>query len=544
MDKKSLLAATFLSTTFLAISTYADTASRCMSLIDKRAQGNLLQLSNCNLTPQNAISILNYLNTHPNITELQIDNNPAFGSAGIKVLAQNTTVETLSITGSNVDGDGYAALAKNATLKHLIRQDWDDDRFDGPSQLAGNTSLTSVNFENGRLSTEAVLALSKIQSLEEINLSSWDLNITTESILALNTLPKLKSLNVAGEYLSDKDLATLASNTNLYELGIGEYIYGAGSATLAAIAKNPNLTKIDMTISNNNVKDFTKLTNDSTITSLSLGGELTDETIAVIATMKNLTEIRLTLGSDNVNLIPLALQLPKLKKLQIHSYLQIDDAMANALAMNKNITELSLDNLPESAAIELAKSTSIQHLTIDNSFSRSDGQEDPNNVNLILNASLGELAKIPSLVELDYEGNFKIDKSVAAAIASNSNLKIAHFDRDRIMTKISGAAVQVFSQATNLTDLKLSSDDINDTAAVALVGNKTLQNLSLETYSLSDKGVKGLAKNTTLNSLTLNIGPVTGTAYNELMMNKSIVFINADINFDPKLPNQKRKDHK
>lgn len=539
LSKKPLLSTAIFSTTLLAMTAYADTASRCLELIDKRVQDNVLQLSNCNLGAKHAQTILNYLNTHTNVTELQIDNNPNFGSAGVSVVVQSPTLQTLSITGSNVNGDGYAAIAKSTTLKKLIRKDDDQYSTDAPAQLQGNTSLTSINFENAYLYSTSVKALASINSLEEINLSSNRLQADGASVNAINQLPNLTKLDVTGAYLSDDGYVILASNPRLKELAFGEELYGAGPKTLQAIAKNPSLTKVSMTLPDKSFNDFAVLKDNTSITSLTLRGPINDNVIAIVASMKSLTEVTLILSDDMVSLTPLAQQLPKLKTLNVFSYSAfVDDESAAAIAANKTITNLHLDYLTESAAVALGKSTTLQHISIDNTVYGDDN--DPNNVNLILNGSLGELATIPSLVEFAYTGNYKMDKSVATAIASNPMLASVHFNRNNIMSKIAAPAFQVLAQAKNLTDLELSSDDINNAATILLASNTTLQRLSLETVNLSDNGVKQLAKNTSLKSLKLNIGAITATAYNELMSNKNILFIDADINFNPNQQIKKR----
>lgn len=128
---------------------FADTADRCISLMDKRVENNTLNLSNCHLQPQQAQAILNYLSQHPTIKTLNIDDNPDFGSEGVAVLAQNNTLETLSFSYSEVGDEGFAALAKNTSIKHLVRRGGIDPSGtnytdQAPSKLIGNTSLTSI----------------------------------------------------------------------------------------------------------------------------------------------------------------------------------------------------------------------------------------------------------------------------------------------------------------------------------------------------------------------------------------------------------------
>ena len=223
--------------------------------------------------------------------------------------------------------------------------------------------------------------------------------------------------------------------------------------------------------------------------------------------------------------------LPKLQKLSIGLYQGlggIDARTASALAANVSLKELTIENLDEAAGFELAKSSSLEHLTIQNRRPFSSDE-----IKFFLNKSLAALAKMPSLTELNYRGYFTIDADVANVMASNSNLKRVHFDCVWFddSNEITAPALNILAKAKNITDLKLASDNINDAETIALAGNKVLQRLSLESSRISTKGVYALSANQTLTALTLAINPVNASAYNALLSNQAIAIIDVDVNF-------------
>lgn len=539
--KKTLLLASFITLTSFSHLANADTASRCMALMDKRVKANVLELSNCNLSAKDAPTILNYLNTHPAITELNVNDNPNFGSEGITELAKTTSLQTLSLSNSNVREPGFAALAKNTSIKTLI--DTKEERYNDSNgyqkTLQGNTVLTSVDFSWQQANADVIKTLATLPTLEEIQLSH-PRYFREDELLALKNLPKLKKLNVVYGYCSDITLASLASNPNLVEFGAN-----AGPKTLQAIIKNKTLQKISLAADGTETT-LQDLKNNQTITSLTLYGFLTNDTIATIASMSNLVELNLNFiastadqsAADNLYLLA---NLPKLEKLSISAYytsLEIDNRTANALAMNTSLKELQIDNLGESAGFELAKSMSLKRLNIQNITPRC-----TDDLKFILNKSLAALAKIPSLTELGYNGNFTIDADVASAIASNPNLKMVHINRDSIMSEITAPALAIFTKAPYLTDLKLSSDNINDAATTAFAANTTLQRLNLESAHITAKGIYALSRNQTLTALTLAIKPINASAYNALLANQAITYLDIDVDFESFMKKVAKKSH-
>ena len=510
----------------------ADTADRCVSLIDKRVQGNVLDLTNCNLTANEANPVLNFLNAHPAITELELKNNPNFGDEGIQVIAKTTHLTTLSFTGSELTNAAYAALAKNTSIKKLVgkvNDDSPDNVVEAPTRLAGNNTLTSINLSWVGVNDAVMAVLATMPNLEEIQIAHARL-LKDDTLLTLNKLPKLKKLNVVYCYAADKTLAELASNPHLVEFGAI-----AGPKTLQAIVNNKNIKKLSLAIIADNESALADLKNNQSITSLTVYGALTNDTIETIASMSNLEELNINFsdfesGADNLFLLA---NLAKLQKLSIHlpweHRVSVDVKTANGLAMNAALKELEIPNLEEAAGFELAKSASLERITIQNATPHSTDE-----IKFILNKSLAALAKIPSLSELNYSGNFTVDVDVATAMASNRNLKRVHFDRDDIMSKITASALTIFAKAQNLTDLKLASDNINDAATIALAGNKVLQRLSLESSRISTKGIYALSANQTLTALTLAINPINASAYNALLSNQAIAIIDVDVNFPRK----------
>ncbi len=539
--KRYLLLASFITLASFSHLGNADTAGRCMALMDKRVKANVLELSNCHLSAKDAPTILNYLNTHPAITELNVNDNPNFGSAGITELAKTTSLQTLSLSNSNVEEPGFAALAKNTSIKTLIdtKEESYINSHGYQKTLQGNTVLTSVDFSWQQANADVIKTLATLPTLEEIQLSH-PRYFQEDELLALKNLPKLKKLNVVYGYCSDITLASLASNPNLVEFGAN-----AGPKTLQAIIKNKTLQKISLAADDTETT-LQGLKNNQTITSLTLYGFLTNDTIATIASMSNLVELNLNFIASTAdqsvadNLYLLA-NLPKLEKLSISAHytaLEIDNRTANALAMNASLKELQIDNLGESAGFELAKSMSLKRLNIQNITPQY-----TDDLKFILNKSLAALAKIPSLTELGYNGNFTIDADVASAMAGNPNLKIVHINRDTIMSKITAPALAIFAKAPYLTDLKLSSDNINDAATTAFAANTTLQRLNLESAHIADKGIYALSRNQTLTALTLAIKPINASAYNALLANQAITYLDIDVDFDSFMKKVAKKSH-
>lgn len=529
--KHFILLAGLISVASVTNLSFADTAERCIALMDKHVKDNALDLSSCNLTAKEAPEILTYLNAHPDITTLDVDNNAYFDD-GIALLAKTKTLQTLSASNTNLSKKGFTALSSNQSITHLIDRTDDsigNDPASDPQYLSGNKKLISVDFNYKNVTNDVLLALANITTLEDINISNASY-IDGGAAIALSQLPKLTKLDLSQVYVTDNTGVVIASNANLTQLGIL-----AGSQTITAIANNKNITKLSLSCDKNTVATISGLKNNLSITSLSIAGPISNSTLQTIASMSNLVELNLTFdheyGGEDVDNMYLIAQLPKLKKLHIviNNFNSVFDIKtAQTLADHSTLTDLYVEDMPESAAMALANIKSLQHLTITN--------EDPFNANtleLVLNKSLGALASIPSLVELNYSGNFKVDEGVATAMTSNSTLTRVHIDRfshsGLNMNKISGKAVALLAQAKNLTDLQLASDDIDNAAVIALAGNTAFQHLDLTSRHITDKGIYALASNNSLAALDLKIKPVTASAYNALMANDAITRINVEL---------------
>lgn len=508
---------------------FADTAERCVELMLKRVHGNSLDLSNCNPTAIQAPIILSFLNSHQTVNELNISDNSKFGNEGMKILAQNTTLQTLAMANTGLTADGYKALANNNFIKHL-NSDNEEHRYESdkaPIGLEGNKSLINLSMAFHKVGDNVAMTFANILTLKEVDLTGS--KIQDAAVLALNNLPNLKTLRISGNYYSDDTGAIIASNPKITDLGLN-----AGTKTLAAIANNKNIEKLDLDYEDNDVPAFNSLKNKSGIKVLSLYGPLTNELIAIIATMKDLEELTIRhyhLTSEYPypdNLYRLG-ELHKLKKLSINSWygpIDIDVRTATALANNHSLKEVYLDYVNESSAIALSASTTLQVINIRNILTKD--------IEKILNESLAKLAAMPSLKELSYVGDFKFDNSIARAINKNQNLQIVHISggtNASAIDKMPITALKLLAKNTHVTDLELTSKDINDTALKVLAANTILRKLKVESNNVTDNGIKALAQNKTLEYLTLDINPVTSTAYNQLMANKNIPFIDVNINW-------------
>ena len=90
-----------------------------LEAIEARINKNQLVLDGCQIKDEDIITICEYLDKHPNVTKLWLDQNQ-ITSEGVETLSKNKTVTFLSLWQNKIDDKGAIILAENnESIVHL-----------------------------------------------------------------------------------------------------------------------------------------------------------------------------------------------------------------------------------------------------------------------------------------------------------------------------------------------------------------------------------------------------------------------------------------
>jgi Leucine-rich repeat (LRR) protein len=215
---------------------------QALSYLD-RCPITILKIERCGLTDD----MLALMRHCPKVDELVLNGNVGVSHVGLAHLAGLGKLRKLSLSGTGVDPAQLGVLKDCRALRIL--------------------TIDTMN-----VSSDAGVALSQLQSIERLEMRSAKI-LSSDIVMHLKKLPKLKELLIGnGPSLTDSDMASIGAFEKLEKLWLPS---GIGDATLAEVAKLPNLNELYLNSSSNT---------------------LTDESLQLLQGMKKLKKLQLAAG--------------------------------------------------------------------------------------------------------------------------------------------------------------------------------------------------------------------------------------------------------
>ncbi len=431
----------------LSITTLTHAASRCVNLMDGHVHQNVLDLSDCDLHPNDLGLIEIYLEAHPQITALNISNNlRLFSDDNAQSLSMNTTLKDINANNTMLYANTESVINSIAGLSHLTTLSVENDRItDAGLKLLSTkaTHLTDLDIaDNNDISEEALFGLLKNnRSIQTINID--DLPLSTRVIFSLAVNPTFVSIEFGNNNTNTIDdglINMLAYRRNITSLGL-QHIK-ISPANLATLLKNTHITQLslrDASLPKSACASFSK---KSKLTYLDLSGNLSldDSCLQSIAKIPTLSTLILNdvyifgtgfdyfVGNTHLNKVIFSsrhnysagvmklVSLKSLTSLSMHG-IEVTDAILMQLANNPNLTELTIDsssaeNHPAAGIQALMHDAHLKNLSITSNF------------NLMTNDEAVALASNKTLNNLDLSNN-RLTESLFNTLKDSSLTKLA-----------------------------------------------------------------------------------------------------------------------
>lgn len=140
----------------------------------------------------------------PDLTTLELSNNPGITDAGLKHLAAMAELRTLYLYNTSVAGPGIKLLPRRLEYLELSYTPLEDE---GLAHLRGMRRLKYLRLNNTAISDHGLADLSEMLSLEELRLSHTD--ITDAGLEHLKPLQNLKELSLPFTNVTSRGIVQL-----------------------------------------------------------------------------------------------------------------------------------------------------------------------------------------------------------------------------------------------------------------------------------------------------------------------------------------------
>lgn len=206
--------------------------------------GKSLRLSGCSFTQEQKRQLCHAIANNKSLTSLKIFREN-FGPEEAEILAQNTSLNKLSLEDNQVGDNGAIALSNNNSITKLTL--WNNNIGpEGAKALAQNHSLTELSLCENNIGLEGAIALSQNTSITALHLGENHLG--PESALAMANNKSLKILNIRDNDLGDQGAKALAQNTVCTAISLDNTnIHDEG---LIALAHNTKFIYTDLSDNN------------------------------------------------------------------------------------------------------------------------------------------------------------------------------------------------------------------------------------------------------------------------------------------------------
>ncbi|NRF68499.1 hypothetical protein HLB44_16005 [Aquincola sp. S2] len=324
----------------------------------------------------------------PSVTELNISNATLEAGAWQQLAAALPNLSSIKAHGAIVDDAAAHAIANCRNLTSLDLSGNQTIGTPGLTSIVGLPKLTTLNLSDSRIDHGGVQAIAASTSITTLNLARGDLGPLAAQVLA--TMGSLKNLNLEGNYLTNvgaQAIATGEAGASLVTLNLSNNLIG--NLVSHRIAGMPSLRELNIQ-----------------------GNRLADRGAQAFSTSTSLVKLNLCdngVGPDGARAL---LGSPTITDLNLADN-ALGDLGAAILARSRTITTLNLSNNDlQYIPTEFGTNATIATLAL-----ARNRINDP--------AELAELARIPTLVNLDLEGNGITDAGVAAIADSRSIKKLS-----------------------------------------------------------------------------------------------------------------------
>lgn len=197
---------------FLCAHASARDCSNLDAQVSRIDNENSLELFNCTITNERLPAIVSYLNAHPDITALDLDNNAISGNtANVSLLGTLKYVTKLTAKNNPLGDKGAIAISRNTHFTH-VELEYAQIGESGTRALAANKSIAYLILTANPVG-DGIGAFATNTTLKGLDLSFNSLNEKSIGLLAQNKSIWLLSMVKTG--LSDKALITLGSMQRL-----------------------------------------------------------------------------------------------------------------------------------------------------------------------------------------------------------------------------------------------------------------------------------------------------------------------------------------
>lgn len=276
-------------------------------------------------------------------------------------IATLTKLKSLDLSSTYVDENALKKLQSLKNLKELKIENCGMLKGLAPEVLADFTTLESLSVKNNQWFGDRHLTeIAKLKKLSHLDL--WATTISDKSLKALQSFPALRSLKISGSQLTDLGMGHLASLKNLEILGI--YRTKMTDKSMISIGKLVKLKSLELRRCNEITdKGFKHLENLTELKELDLSlTPVKDPTLKRIAKLKNLEVLKLAFCKDITDEgLKHVGQMKKLKVLSLEST-KIHSLGLQKLSNLPNLRELNLNNCSRVSDIGLSAMKNMKKL--------------------------------------------------------------------------------------------------------------------------------------------------------------------------------------
>lgn len=356
-----------------------------MISFNNKIQGNILNLQNCDIQPDDMLEVIKFIEDNPNITELDLICNN-LGVEGTRIIVSTPILASLirlNLWNNKLGSDGAKAIAESKTLTNLITLELgcNDIKAEGAKAIAGSKTLinlTNLGLIYNDLGPEGVQAIAESKTL--VNLTNLYLGINNIENIKYTPKrwgehPRITDHLVGGA----EAIASSSALTNLTTLDLRcNQIRAWGAKALASSVALINLTNLDLRENSLRAEGVEAIASSLVLTNLTslnlwnnyIGPEGT-QAIASASTLANLTTLDLGFNfimNKGAKAIASSSTLTNLTYLGLRCNLIGIEGM-KAIVLTSTFTslttvDLSDNNVKTEGLIELAKTSALSNKNI------------------------------------------------------------------------------------------------------------------------------------------------------------------------------------
>ena len=398
----------------------------------------------------------------------------------MRLLANNTKITTLDVSGNNLSTESAKLLALNPTLQHLdlSRNAIDED---GACLLAGNHKLLSLNLNSNNPYY--------LEHSQKYRTTSHTIEAQCSTLKAQN-LKKIGD-KAAKAFALNKTLQYLDVSCN--DIGTDGVIELAGNNTLKSLNIHSNhMISLSAVIA---------LAINKTLRYLSVNN-ISPEGVEMLAATRTLEYLNVNSNSINRQVLVTLAANESIKSLDV-SDCKIDDDGVSILARNQTFKELIIacNNMGPKGAKSLAENSIIKNLDISWNKIGDNGM-----VPLAASATLDTLCADMTGLGIASLNALRVNRSI-------KGLSIASNDIDDV-------GAEIISGNQVIEKLIIHDNKITNTGAEYLAGNKIFRDLDVGANEIKDDGAKKIAANSFLKKVDMSANKIGKEGLIALLANK------------------------